>query len=380
MTPERSLAHRQNAVARDYDEASSADATEQTYLLLSSRGALYAIETAAVEEVHLLPALTPLPQAPSFVVGLCNLRGSMVAVVDLAMRLGQASQPPRTGHGLVVLKNTPPYALAVDEVRDMISLSAAQIEAPPFNIEYSIIAGMARIGGEIVLILHVPHLLPGEPNDNAATTNAAMQTEHRSVFETLDEPERAVFRERARRLAMPQSDVSQASAHALSSLRDATLRDAVTTRHLPMARVVIGGEECGIRLSEVHEFCPLLQFAPVPCCPPHIVGQMNLRGDIVTLLDIAPQLGFSAPQNANQNADRFVVVASAEATSGAVGIVVDEVRDIVVLREDELRDAPSSRNSSRYYAGAVLLQGRLMAVLDLSILLGDAALVVDETI
>src|SRR5205814_10252811 len=112
--------------------------------------------------------------------------------------------------------------------------------------------------------------------------------------------ERAVFQERARTLSQPME------AQDYAGLR-------------PLAVTRLGPEVFGFPLDVVTEFAAVGSVTRVPCCPPHILGQMNLRGDILTLIDIRSAL--QVPNGASI-AKETVVVQSGDML---VGINVDEV-------------------------------------------------------
>ncbi len=142
--------------------------------------------------------------------------------------------------------------------------------------------------------------------------------------------EQAVFRERARSLAQALESQEQ---------------DEMP----PLAVVRLGEELFGIDLQAIREFAELRSVTPVPCCPAHIVGQMNLRGDLITLLDIAGALGLPpTPGKANR---KVVVVNSAEL---GAGVLVDEVLDVLSLRAADVSPAPASARApgQEYLRGA----------------------------
>ena len=400
------------------------EASEILCLLVSSRGALYGIEAARVREIHALPAISPLPRAPRFVAGIINVRGEIVLVIDLATRLGQTPCAPQLSDGLVVLQREPsphepsqrelsPHelsqhelsqrelsqrdlssrqlqqiALRVDEVRGIVLLPLSRIEATPFAIEYSIVSGTTHWNGEIVLLLNASHLLkngaafnePHETDDAEMSQSAASATQAENATQAASATQ-AVFRARAEQLAFaPQASRDAAMQRSPISLGE----DAGSAT--AMARVVLGGEERGVVLTQVREFCALDDFAPVPCCPPHILGQMNLRGEIVTLLDIAPQLGLTSQWNKEPSRHlpnaRVVIVNVAQRRDevGLVGIVVEEVCDVLLLRPDEMRAVPAASRACDKLHGAVLHNDKWIPVLDLPALLSDADLIVDEMV
>ena len=115
------------------------------------------------------------------------------------------------------------------------------------------------------------------------------------------------------------------------------------------------------------------RVTPLPCCPPHIVGNMNLRGDIVTLVDIRNLLGLPP---GGPTAPKAVVVGMGETL---VGIAVNEVFDVASLRPSDLIAAPpTAAAAEKYIKGTSPYGGRMMAVLDLRKILAEGELVVNE--
>ena len=303
------------------------------------RDSLYALDALSVREVHWLPFLTPMAQTEPFVVGVVNLRGRVLPVLDLAQRLGYAPQDARLDDCLVVLEEgESSLGVLVNAVHGVQSVAPSQLEPAPVRSEGPSheVAGVARLHDEVVVLLSARALIFGSAGQTSAGSSAG-------IWQALPE-DAEQFRERARRLMPP------AEAQASGSV-------------LPVALVCLHGEEYGIELGSVREFCELRQVTLVPCCPPHIVGQMNLRGDIVTLIDVQPLLQMparaasAASANSTHHECSVVVVQSEDAP---VGILIDGVRDVVYLGEGELGPAPvpASSAGARYFSGGVLREGR----------------------
>jgi purine-binding chemotaxis protein CheW len=352
----------------------AADAEE--YLLFRLRGRLYGVAALAVREVHWLPALTPLAATAPYVIGVLNLRGHIVPVIDLGRRLGQMSQPLRLEDSLVVLEHAGTlFAVVVNEVWRVQAIAATQIEPVPLQnlaapAAMGLVSGVAKVQDEVVMLLHLERLLQDHPLSIPAVAEGGLELLAEtagSVQDWLASPgyeaapfspeEQEILRRRALRL-MPAVQ-SQAMEHAL-----------------PLALLTLGGECYAIELQEVREFCLLRQVSPVPCCPAHIIGQMNLRGDIVTLIDIRPLLQMSSRENQQQQ--RVVVV---QHENCPVGIVVDEVQDVLYLDEtSSVAPVTHQVGGAKYFRGSVLHDNRLVYIFDISRLLAEGGLVVDEVV
>jgi purine-binding chemotaxis protein CheW len=371
-------------------EASGAEPLPEStqYLVFQLGESLYGVEALAVRESHWLPALTTLDQTPPYIAGIANIRGTLVPVMDLAQRLGRA--PGRYGarDQIVVLEHGGArIAFLVNEVRDVRAIARHQIEPHPAHRREStaFITGVAKTGSELVMLLHLPnvlqlageweHLNPVEYSNGALPSASVEDTaagrhsldgrplrEHSFDGQSfdrrlLDEAESAVLRERAQRLMQ----------------RDAE-RDF--TGLVPLALVTLGGEYFGIGLEAVREFCARRQVTPVPCCPPHIVGQMNLRGDILTLIDIRSLL--QLPPRSSE-AGKVVVV---EHDEMHVGLLIDDVLDVLYLRPTQVSEVSAGMGATggKYFSGGALLDDRVVCLLDLCKILTEGALVVQETV
>ena len=107
----------------------------------------------------------------------------------------------------------------------------------------------------------------------------------------------------------------------------------------------------------------------VPCTPPHIAGVLNVRGDIVTMLDLAAALGLGASPPTHSDSARVVLI---EHQRGRLGLLVDEVQEIRPVSLDRLERSLSDRPFVRGIAdGQVVL-------LDLALLLAERRLEVNE--
>lgn len=349
--------------------------TEEVALLIFRLGAsLFGVPALAVREILALPALSPLAETAPFVLGVLNLRGAIVPVMDLSARFEREAPPPCLEDSLVVLDfEGALVALLVSEVRAVSRIVASQIEATPAHGRCGdwpapLIAGVIRSGEDIVMLLHLPHLLRRADADSSSATRQNLAARFEAQWTA---PQRAVLQERAARL-IPHDDE-------ISGREEALDQDAARTQgRAPIAVVALGGEEFGVELGMVREFASVGAVTRVPCCPPHILGQINLRGDIVTLLDARTALrtAQTAPPFFTLAKSHPVVVVSHP--DGAVGLVVDDVRDVLYPRGDDLLRDAANGTATGYFAASTLYQGRLLPLLDVARFLGEAGLEVEE--
>lgn len=117
----------------------------------------------------------------------------------------------------------------------------------------------------------------------------------------------------------------------------------------------------GVEVQEVQEVIRPQRTTGVPLAPAVIHGLMNLRGQIVSALDLRQRLGLSAADDLAQSMN--VVIRSAE---GPVSLLVDEIGDVVEVGRDGFEPPPETLqgNQRELIRGAFKLDERLLLILD----------------
>lgn len=130
----------------------------------------YGVDILRVQEIRGWSPVTRIPQAQSHLLGVLNLRGSIVPIVDLRMRfeLPRADYTPLTV--IIVLSVESPqgrrdFGLVVDGVSDVVDVALAEVKQAPdlgrqANTEF--IAGLAAVSGRMVMLLDIDRLIGGE--------------------------------------------------------------------------------------------------------------------------------------------------------------------------------------------------------------------------
>lgn len=138
----------------------------QAPLLVSTfylRDALFALDTGLVEEVVRLRRTTRVARALGYVLGIMNLRGKIVTVLDLAEILQLGKTTPAEDSRLYIVHDGDGLAgLLVDRAADVIELDTAGLEPPPSSVrgtEGRFFQGIARTGGQLVAVLDLAAVL-----------------------------------------------------------------------------------------------------------------------------------------------------------------------------------------------------------------------------
>jgi purine-binding chemotaxis protein CheW len=126
-------------------------------------GAWYGLEASQVQEVILVEGNTVVYHAPPYVRGIINLRGKIVTVLDMEIKLGLPSQPVgEDSRILIVAWNHEQVGLLVEVVSEVISLSKEQIESIPLNISEglsSFLSGVYSHADRLIGILDLDKVL-----------------------------------------------------------------------------------------------------------------------------------------------------------------------------------------------------------------------------
>jgi purine-binding chemotaxis protein CheW len=125
-------------------------------------------------------------------------------------------------------------------------------------------------------------------------------------------------------------------------------------------------ETYGINVTQVREVLRMTDIAPVPGAPNYVLGIINLRGNVVTVMDARKRLNL--PSVETDDASRIVII---EVDGQEVGILVDSVAEVVDLPSSAIEPAPTVGNdeSSRYIQGVTSRDGQLLILVDLNKLL-----------
>lgn len=151
----------------------SADVADHTndYVTMTIADQLFGIPVLTVQDVLAPQRITRIPLAPPEVAGSLNLRGRIVTAIDMRKRLGL---PPKekAGHGMsiVVEYEGEAYSLLVDEVGEVLSLSASTYERNPVTIDArwrGISSGLYPLEGCLLIVFNIAALFGNLPLQTA---------------------------------------------------------------------------------------------------------------------------------------------------------------------------------------------------------------------
>ena len=364
---------------------------ETSYFLFSLNQHLSAIKAEYVEEVFALPEFILIPDAPLDIVGVIDLRGEVVPILDLYLTVGESPRNYQLTDSILVLKQDQiRVGVIVTAVHGLKELSAQVIDPEILAQADSISPDKQKLltgavaadetililsepndwfnTGEIQQVISVTSFLVNEIYSSARTDSLTTETESSdsgsasqvSFCPTATPDERMIFRQRA------------------ENLRRSPDEDASAEGTKTMVVISLNNKLFGIDSQMVREFITVSQATPIPCCPKHIIGNMNLRGEILTVIDIGAPLDLAL--NDLSKTPKAIV---AELENITIGIVVEEIREAMfAVRPRDIQEVtdPELVMKHDYIQGGVPSHDQMIHILDLPTLLQSNELVVSEMV
>ncbi|OUS03219.1 chemotaxis protein CheW [Gammaproteobacteria bacterium 42_54_T18] len=135
----------------------------------------------------------------------------------------------------------------------------------------------------------------------------------------------------------------------------------------------LGDEIYGVNVMQIREVLRHSEITPVPGAPGYVLGIINLRGNVVTVIDTRKRFGL-APGNVDEQA-RIVIV---EVDTQVVGMLVDSVADVTYLKQSEIETTPNIGNeeTSKFIQGVCNKNDELLILIELERMI-DTSPVVD---
>ncbi len=154
------------------------DTQGSRYLNFSLGTEDYAIPLLTVKEVIALPEITPIPFTPAYFLGIMNLRGQVISVIDLRQKFGvKVSQNTSTENAVIIIDlGTFCMGVVVDSINSVLSPKASDISDKPeiqSNKSTEYITNVFRNGKKLVLLIDITKTLSVEDHAAVAKAGAA---------------------------------------------------------------------------------------------------------------------------------------------------------------------------------------------------------------
>lgn len=148
----------------------------------------------------------------------------------------------------------------------------------------------------------------------------------------------------------------------------ASAESAATDSTIQIATFYVENLLMGLQIQQVQEINRQLEVTAVPHAPEHVKGVINLRGDVVTVVDMRQVLGL--PHNDISDSCRNVII---HHDGELVGLLVDKIADILTIECDKIDPAPPNVGNieGKLFQGVYTTEEEIVVILDLDAALGD---------
>lgn len=322
------------------------------YLQVRIEAQTFALPLEPVVEIMLLPELLCIPDAPGDVLGVLAWWGQTLPVIHLAKRLGIAQPRCGSNDNLIVLRWAGClFGVVVNQAETVFDIPDHQIDPvslgfqPPVSL---FLAGVAQVADRLIPVINPDSLV------RAPEAVRELASQEMEITTTLDGDD-------FYRRFMPEADQKQRDKlrHRRLALGSSQGREE-PQEGVAFTLVVIGQETVGIPLNQIREFITIDTPVPIPFTPEFVVGNISVRGEILTLIDIATLI--NAPPCSGTKKQALVVGIK----DFYVGVLIEEIHDVVQIDKGKFQSPPEPKAG---VIGTTFIRDKPTILLDLEPLL-----------
>ncbi|MGS0765004.1 chemotaxis protein CheW [Syntrophomonas curvata] len=288
----------------------------------------FALEIESVREIIRYPDIVKVPNMPAYIKGVISLRDNLMPIIDMRIKLNTANDGITDSTRVVVIDvDNARIGLVVDRVYEVARIPKDTIFAPPQALtgeNGDRLKGIARVEGgkRIIMLLDPGDIMTREELEDIGTlenAEAGTAEEEEGLLDGLDEEQMVVFK--------------------------------------------LADEQYGVRITQVQEINRLAKVTKVPRAPRFVEGVINLRGDVIPVIDLRKRFEIDY-----KDYTEFTRVIVSDINNKKVGIIVDEVLEVLRIPRQLLEDAPdilSNQHWQSFMDGIANLENRMIMMLNL---------------
>lgn len=345
------------------------------YMIFNLESRLYAAPAESIVEVIKLPMLNTPESLPEYIVGILNLRGKIINILDIRTLLGIEPKTYTKDDCILVLSyNNTTWGLIVDSVNNVFNIGADQLSQTPYGINEvnTLIRNVAKTENGLLAILNLDFIssIVSSTQDKVsieeikkqfnspALKNLPLKIEHKFC---KDNKSIEIFNKRALEL---QTELK------LSIEKE-------KTRDQRFVSFLLHNELYAVSLKYIREFSKVFNLSVIPCVPEFYIGLSNLRGEFIPVLDIKGFLGISKTKITEKSKIIFVSTPKMQ-----VGVLVDEVFDIINVSSDKInKPGIMQLDKSKYTSGEIIFDDRtVINIFDIDKFLMEERLIIEEAV
>lgn len=288
----------------------------------------YSFDIMHVKEIIRVQQITAVPNVAAYIEGVVAIRNHLLPIINMRMFFGLDNIKINDQARIIIVDlGQMSVGFRVDKVSEVISISRTVIEPPPLifsDEEAGQIRGVAKLndGKRLLMCLNATKLLPAEViqrfSGETTTEEGVAEKQNNNIIE---EEQLVTFK--------------------------------------------LGNEEFGIKITDVQEINRMTDITHMPNAPVYIDGLVNLRGNIIPVLNLRRRFGLTEKQR--DDATRIIIV---DVGNRKTGVMVDAVSEVLRFESSLVEETPqivSENLDAKYINGVAKLNGgkRMVMIIDL---------------
>jgi len=324
---------------------------EKKVLVFQLAGQEHGVEVSQVREILAAPQITEVLEAPDFVEGVINLRGRIVPVVDLRKRLNLPAAAKTFETCIIVVTfASRMVGFEVDSASELLAFPLERMEAPTemvAGINTRFLEGVVYCDDRLLVILNLREILS---------------------LPEREQLEQEQFELAAARQAAEGHDPSGGQGDTPGP--PGVSEEASTSRVRKIIAFALDDEVYGLDIGDVAESLEMVPIRPLPHVHDFILGMINLRGNMVPLLDLRARFGLN--RRPWEHDSRILVIKDQKQL---VGIVADRIIGLRRLAAAEFQPPPPgvAKVDAEYFKEVSRVDGQLLIIPDIKRILADTA-------
>lgn len=336
----------------------------ELFLIFNLGEKTYAIPAKKIKEIVQVPALTIVEKFPEYIIGLLNLRGEIISIVDLSKLLGLERESYSTEHQVLILDCCErPLGIIVSSIHDVAMLDKKTLTPLPYKSKDGVVSGIYKYKESLIAFLDICLIMENVENVEVNTLEVKDNMSVPQQYFPTDPVSKQKLIKRAEKL---QKEVR-------------VVTGDLNYQENYFISFLLNKEIYAINLKYVKEITKLklVNIVSVPCVPDFISGIINLRGEFITIIDIKTFLHIDQTQISDKT--KIIVV---KISDMQIGIVVDDVFDIENIPTERMNlNIQTKYEKSKYNLAEVLLpNNKIMSIFDLKRFIEDERLFIEESI
>ena len=133
-----------------------------------------------------------------------------------------------------------------------------------------------------------------------------------------------------------------------------------------LATFFVGDALCGMDILKVREINKIMNMTKVPQAPEYVRGILNLRGRIITIIDLGKRLGLSSTEMSDESCNIII-----DSQNEYIGLLVDRISDVVQAETDKIEPTPANMGGGygKFVEGVFKTEEKLIGILDVEAML-----------